>query len=82
MRTILIAVAAALLLPSVSFAHGGGLDSNGGHYNRKTGVYHCHREPCFSNQKKINEQATPAKAKVPSPTKKKQEEAEKKTGPQ
>lgn len=24
-------------------AHGGRLDSNGGHYNRKTGKYHTHR---------------------------------------
>lgn len=23
-------------------AHGGGTDSNGCHYNRKTGEYHCH----------------------------------------
>lgn len=28
------------------FAHSGGLDSTGGHYNRKTDVYHCHRCPC------------------------------------
>lgn len=28
------------------FAHGGGLDSTGGHRNRKTGGYHCHRCPC------------------------------------
>lgn len=26
-------------------AHGGGLDSNGCHTNRKTGDYHCHRGP-------------------------------------
>lgn len=25
-------------------AHGGRLDSDGGHYNRKTGKYHTHRE--------------------------------------
>lgn len=31
-----------LLFPSVVFAHGGGLDSRGGHHNRKTGGYHCH----------------------------------------
>ena len=29
-------------------AHGGGLDRYGGHTNRRTGVYHCHREPCYS----------------------------------
>lgn len=26
-------------------AHPGGLDANGGHYNRKTGEYHYHRKP-------------------------------------
>jgi hypothetical protein len=36
--------------PLLSNAHGGGLDSQGGHTNRKTGEYHCHREPCFSHQ--------------------------------
>ncbi|PDT47661.1 hypothetical protein CO661_12010 [Sinorhizobium fredii] len=25
-----------------AFAHGGGLDQNGCHHNRKTGGYHCH----------------------------------------
>lgn len=38
----------AVLLCSISFstavyAHGGGLDANGCHNNRKTGDYHCHR---------------------------------------
>jgi len=37
-----------LIIPLTGFAHGGGLDSNGGHFNRSTGVYHCHREPCIS----------------------------------
>lgn len=37
-----------LTLPLLATAHGGGLDGNGGHTNRKTGEYHCHREPCFS----------------------------------
>lgn len=43
-RTLLI----LLSLPLLASAHGGGLDGNGGHTNRKTGEYHCHREPCFS----------------------------------
>ncbi len=29
-----------------AFAHPGGLDGRGGHYNRKTGEYHCHRSSC------------------------------------
>lgn len=27
-------------------AHGGGLDRRGGHFDRCTGEYHCHRVPC------------------------------------
>ncbi|MEY9328258.1 YHYH domain-containing protein [Sinorhizobium fredii] len=38
------ALAFALLAATFSsaFAHGGGLDQNGCHHNRKTGGYHCH----------------------------------------
>lgn len=35
----------AVLLSAAAGAHSGGLDRNGGHYNRKTGEYHCHRCP-------------------------------------
>lgn len=28
---------------SFADAHGGGLDANGCHFNRRTGEYHCHR---------------------------------------
>lgn len=31
------------LVPGLVFAHGGGLDGDGCHTNRKTGDYHCHR---------------------------------------
>lgn len=31
------------LLPMLSYAHGGGLDSKGCHTKRATGEYHCHR---------------------------------------
>ena len=34
-------------------AHGGGLDKTGGHHNRKTGEYHCHREPCLSTHQQV-----------------------------
>ena len=30
---------------SSAFAHGGGLNAEGCHTNRKTGDYHCHRPP-------------------------------------
>ena len=39
----LIFVVVSLL--AASDAHPGGLDANGGHYNRKTGEYHYHRKP-------------------------------------
>ncbi len=35
------------------YSHSGGLDKSGGHKNSKTGEYHCHREPCFSNQLQV-----------------------------
>jgi len=45
---LLVLVLAYGLLPSVSgvMAHGGGLDAQGGHTDRSTGQYHCHRAPC------------------------------------
>lgn len=45
MRSILILVIYIAVSASIVLAHGGGLDSNGGHYNRKTGEYHYHRSP-------------------------------------
>lgn len=38
---------APVLMAASSFAlaHGGGLDAQGCHHNRKTGDYHCHRTP-------------------------------------
>jgi len=44
-----------LLSPTLLFAHGGRLDDQGGHFNRKTGEYICHKEPCFSIQKQSKE---------------------------
>lgn len=38
-------------MPPITHGHGGGLDKTGGHHDRQNGVYHCHREPCLSNQK-------------------------------
>jgi hypothetical protein len=37
-----------LLLPPVAMSHGGGLNSEGCHNNRKTGDYHCHRAPAVA----------------------------------
>jgi len=36
---------AGVSIPTPVHAHGGGLDANGCHHNRKTGDYHCHRGP-------------------------------------
>lgn len=33
----------ALLAPAAAIGHGGGLNAEGCHTNRKTGDYHCHR---------------------------------------
>lgn len=44
-RQIVIGIGSLVLLFGQAFGHGGGLDSNGGHHNRKTGEYHYHRGP-------------------------------------
>lgn len=41
MKTKILAVL-LLLASSLAFAHSGGTDANGCHYNHKTGGYHCH----------------------------------------
>ncbi|MFT3897583.1 MAG: excalibur calcium-binding domain-containing protein [Thermomonas sp.] len=41
-------------------AHGGGLDKNGCHTNRKTGDYHCHRAPSTQVPAKPPRAKTPA----------------------
>lgn len=38
----IIAVAIIAMTASVAWAHSGGTDSYGCHYNHKTGGYHCH----------------------------------------
>lgn len=46
-----------LIFPSTpAFSHSGGLDARGGHVDRNTGTYHCHRAPC------IQETASPDEA--------------------
>ncbi|WP_149425961.1 YHYH domain-containing protein [Oryzomicrobium terrae] len=37
------ALLAIFCIASPAFGHGGGLDSNGCHFERSTGEYHCHR---------------------------------------
>lgn len=35
----------SMIVPTLAFAHGGGLNADGCHTNRKTGDYHCHGAP-------------------------------------
>lgn len=42
MRRLVVCLLLLLWLPCAAHAHPGGTDSNGGHYNRKTGEYHYH----------------------------------------
>lgn len=59
MRNAISCLALALFAggySDLSSAHGGGLDKNGCHTNRKTGEYHCHRA---SVQPPSNAQAAP-----------------------
>lgn len=40
-----VAVIFAALSAAPAFAHGGGLDRDGCHVDRRTDVKHCHRKP-------------------------------------
>jgi len=51
----LISLLLLILYSNLSSAHGGGLDSTGGHNDRKAGDYHCHREPCLSTHNQTTE---------------------------
>ncbi len=42
-KTFIFSLILLLLFSSLSFAHPGRLDSNGGHWDRKSGTYHYHR---------------------------------------
>jgi hypothetical protein len=39
-----------LISPTLAWGHGGGLDANGCHHDRKNGGYHCHRAPAARPQ--------------------------------
>jgi len=38
----LVVILLIMFVPAVCLSHSGRTDANGGHYNRKTGVYHFH----------------------------------------
>jgi hypothetical protein len=50
MRRIVVAMLVLAVGTMIALAHPGGLDANGGHYNRKTGEYHYHRQPAATPQ--------------------------------
>ena len=39
-----------ILPPMTVLGHSGGLDARGGHYDRRTGEYHCHSDLCRANE--------------------------------
>lgn len=45
MRSIILIALFLALLDQSLYAHGGGLDGLGCHYDRRRGGYHCHRGP-------------------------------------
>ena len=42
MTYTVLAIALLLAATTAAFAHSGGTDANGCHWDHKTGVYHCH----------------------------------------
>ena len=44
-KEIVSTIVVGTVLPAIVHAHGGGLNAEGCHYNRKTGDYHCHQPP-------------------------------------
>lgn len=67
MRALLLWVLAST--STQTFAHGGGLDANGCHTNRKTGEYHCHRAQVLpQRQPTMQEPQQAAAIPKPAPT--------------
>ncbi len=52
MKNKFITAIVLLLMSVLAAAHGGGLDKNGGHKDRKSGGYHCHKAPCGTHGNK------------------------------
>lgn len=55
MKWNLLILIPSLIIAQLSFSHSGGLDSQGGHNDRKNGGYHCHRASCGVITKTVNE---------------------------
>jgi len=50
-KKLYIILPLVLIITVTALAHPGRTDKNGGHTNKKTGIYHCHKEPCISKQR-------------------------------
>lgn len=62
---VALVLSIALLVPAVAAAHGGGLNAEGCHYNRKTGDYHCHRDSGAAPPSTAKPPAQPLVPQVP-----------------
>jgi hypothetical protein len=51
--------------PILVWAHGGGLNAEGCHNNRKTGDYHCHRTPAPKQVQNIQTPGQPTQREQP-----------------
>lgn len=51
MKRFILITALLVFFPSAGFSHPGGLDSNGGHYDRRSGNYHYHQHRPVINPK-------------------------------
>lgn len=58
LTSILFALGLMLAMPTAADAHGGGLDGQGCHHNRKAGGYHCHRGPLAGQSFRSKSDAT------------------------
>lgn len=72
MGTLKFGIATILMAASqLAVAHGGGLNAEGCHNNRKTGDYHCHRAPAVtatSAAKSTNSSGAANNTAAPTPT--------------
>jgi len=60
-----LAIFCTSLLCASAYAHGGGLNAQGCHNNRKTGGYHCHRAPSKPAYKRITPQQYNSSGRAP-----------------
>jgi hypothetical protein len=67
MKSLFLVPVLAVAVPIVAMAHSGGLDANGGHYNRKTGQYHYHRQSSSGGSSSSASRYVPPSAPAPTP---------------